>query len=313
MGFFYSLSIIFAAFDLFIYWFRYEYKSNVPAILYLVAFLISALFKVIAILLNSIILFAIGAITESFFYGFLLLIKYVKERGHDLKPSIVREKKLFKAAIPFIFSSVLVAVYSQTDRVMLEAIVGYDSVAQYSVCCTLANVVAVALSSLSEAFRPEIMKVRITDKNRYKRLYEQLYGLTFWIGAIYGLFVTLLRKYILLIVYGEKYLSAQGALSLIVWYSSFSYFGAVHNIFMVAEGKTKWVQVLTLIGATTNIILNLFLIPKMGTTGAALASLLTQFVANFLLPLIIPELRPMAILTLKGVISIKFILKGYKE
>lgn len=307
----YSLSIVFAAFDLFMYWFRYEYKSNVAAILKLIAFLISATIKVIAISVNSIIIFAIGAIAESLFYGVLLLQRYIKERGFDLKPSLVREKRLFTAAKPFIFSSVLVAIYSQTDRVMLEAMVGYDSVAQYSVCYTLANVIAIALSSLSEAFRPEILKARTTDPAKYIKLFKQLYGLIFWVSTIYGLFITIFSRYVLLIIYGEKYLPAQTALKLIVWYSSFSYFGAVHSIYMVAENKTKWVQALTLIGAGSNIVINCILIPKMGAAGAALASLLTQIIANFVVPLIIPQLRPMALLTVKGIISIKSIAKGF--
>ena len=308
----YSLSIVFSAFDLFMYWFRYEYKSNVAAILKLIAFFFSALVKVIGIAFNNITIFAIGAVSEAFCFGTLLLIKYVKERGMDLKPSIIIGKKLIKASIPFVFSSVLVAIYSQTDRVMLEAMVGYDSVAQYSVCYTLANIIAVALSSLSEAFRPEILKARTMDSTKYVKLYKQLYGLTFWISAIYGLFVTVFSRYILLIVYGEKYLPAQTALSLVVWYSSFSYFGAVHNIYMVAENKTKWVQVLTIIGAVSNILINWILIPRMGAAGAALASLLTQFIANFAVPLIIPQLRPMAMLSIKGIISINSLTRRVK-
>ena len=81
------------------------------------------------------------------------------------------------------------------------------------------------------------------------------------------------------------------ALSLIVWYTSFSYFGAINSVFMVAEGTNKWVPVNSLVGAVTNVILNFLLIPPLGIVGAALASLLTQFVANFLMMLINPRLR----------------------
>lgn len=305
----YSLGIVFSAFDLFMYWFRYEYKSNVVAILKIIAFLFSATVKVLAILIGNIVVFAIGAVTESFSYGLLLLWKYLQEKKWDLYPSIDCSKRLFKSGIPFIFSSVLVAIYSQTDRVMLEAIGGYDAVAQYSVCYTLANVVAIALSSLVEAFRPEILKARIIDQEKYYRLFLQLYGLTFWCSALYGLFVTIFSKHILLIIYGAKYLPAKRALSLVVWYSAFAYFGAVHNVYMVAEDKTKWVQVLTLIGAVTNIALNYLFIPMMGAAGAALASLLTQFIANFILPLIIPSLKPMAKLTVRGMFSFGLFLK----
>ena len=86
-------------------------------------------------------------------------------------------------------------------------------------------------------------------------------------------------------------MGAVSSLSLIVWYTSFSYFGAINNLFMVAEGVNKWVPVNTFVGAMTNIILNFVFIPRLGIVGAALASLLTQFVANFLMMLINPQLR----------------------
>ena len=82
-----------------------------------------------------------------------------------------------------------------------------------------------------------------------------------------------------------------GSLSLIVWYTSFSYFGAINNVFMVAEDRIKWVQVTTLTGAICNVILNFALIPIWGIVGAALASFLTQFLANFVLMVVIPDLR----------------------
>lgn len=70
---------------------------------------------------------------------------------------------------------------------------------------------------------------------------------------------------------------------------------------MVAEGKVKWVQVTTLVGALANVGLNFLLIPKWGIQGAALASLLTQFLANFLTPACIPSLRPINKYILQGV------------
>ena len=310
--FIYSLGIIFSALDLLIYWFRSNYKSNVSAVLKLIAFLISAVIKTVSILLNNIVIFAIGAIIETLSFGLLLIYKYVREKKWYLTPSVKLCKRLFKASIPFIFSSVLVAVYSQTDKIMLEAMVGYDSVAQYSVCYTLANVVAVVLYSLVEAFRPEILKARSYDSIRYEDLYKHIYGLIFWISALYGAFVCVFSKYILLILYGEKYLGAQTALSLIVWYSSFSYFGAIHNIYLVAENKTSWVQIMTLVGAITNIGVNFLLIPQMGAAGAALSSFLTQFIANFIFPFLIPKLRPMAYLSLKGIFSFRLFLKRIK-
>jgi Na+-driven multidrug efflux pump len=46
--------------------------------------------------------------------------------------------------------------------------------------------------------------------------------------------------------------------------------------------------------------LNYLLIPSLGIVGAALASLLTQFVANFVLLMIIPPLRGAFVLAVEG-------------
>ncbi|MNC72890.1 hypothetical protein D3C75_1240070 [compost metagenome] len=90
-------------------------------------------------------------------------------------------------------------------------------------------------------------------------------------------------------------------MSLIVWYTSFSYFGAINNMYMVAENKVKWVQVITLVGAILNVLLNFILIPYYGIVGAATASLITQIVANFILLALIPALRENFILIVKGI------------
>lgn len=77
---------------------------------------------------------------------------------------------------------------------------------------------------------------------------------------------------------------------------------------MVAENKTVWIQVFTLIGAICNVLLNLALIPKYGIEGAAVASLLTQIIANYLLLYLIKPLRGCFMLINEGVI-----LKGFRK
>ncbi len=105
----------------------------------------------------------------------------------------------------------------------------------------------------------------------------------------------------------QYYLGAVPSLSLVVWYTSFSYFGSINNVYMVAESKTKWVQVSAFIGAFMNVALNFILIPFWGIVGAALASLLTQFIANFVMLLVIPSLRDAAKLLAEGIA-----LKGFR-
>lgn len=298
-----SLVIVFAVGDTLIYWFRYKKEANSVAVLRMIAFTGSAIVKVFALLVTkSIYLYTIGMVLETFLFSLLLIIKYRKDYLSKVVFESQKLKRLLSSSYPFVFSSILATIYGQTDKVMLKNMEGNDAVAYYSIAVTLANLMSIVLSAIIEGFRPEI----ISEKNKgnlkvYYRRLRQAYCVIFWIGILYGCFVTIFSRYIILIIYGEKYLPAQPALALIVWYTSFCFFGTINNIYMVAEGKEKWVQVTTLMGAMVNVILNFLLIPYWGIKGAAFASLLTQFFANFVTPAFVPSLRPINKYMLQGV------------
>lgn len=298
-----SLAIVFAAGDTLVYWFRFKKEANIVAGLRMIAFFCSAIVKIFALIVaRNIYLYTAGVVLESLLFSILLVMKYRKAYVSHVVFKIDKLKQLLSSSYPFVFSAILATIYGQTDKVMLKNMMNNDAVAYYSVAVTLAGLMSIVTAAIIEGFRPEI----IAEKNKgntelYKRRLRQAYCVIFWLCILYGCFVTVFSKYIILILYGEKYLPAQPALALIVWYTSFSYFGTINNIYMVAEGKEKWVQVTTLVGALVNVVLNFLLIPKLGIQGAALASLLTQFFANFVTPACVPSLRPINKYILQGV------------
>lgn len=291
--FFQSLTILFSSFDLPVYWFRYKSKAQTVAGIRLIAFFISAFWRIFAVsVFKDIVLYVIAATLETLIFAFLLILIFVKQnKENPIRFSFSIFKSMIKISYPFIFSAVLSSIYGQTDKVMLKFMIDNSAVATYSVSLTLAGAIVIIPSALIEGFRPQIMMFKTTNRQMYLVRLKQLYALVFWICFSYCLFITLFAKWIILFFYGTKYISAVPSLSLIVWYTSFSYFGAINNLYMVAEEKTKWVQVTAFFGAILNIILNFVFIPFLGISGAALASLITQVVANFFLLLLISPLR----------------------
>lgn len=297
-----STSIVFSSMNLFVYWYRYVNKANIAAIMRLIAFFISALWRILAIQLeNSLIVYVCGTAAETLIFGILLATFFFCHYKGKTKCSYFKAKDALKRSYPFIYASILVTVYSQSDRVMLKNMMSSEAVAIYSVSAVLAGALSMIPSSLIEAFRPDIMEYKQKNDTLYRKRLRQLYCVIFWTSTLYGLFVSIFAREIILFVYGEKYIEAVSSLALIVWYSAFSYFGAVNNMYMVAEGKSKWVVSTTFIGALGNVLLNAILIPYMGIVGAALASLLTQVLTNFLMMWIIPVLRPGFYLLIKGI------------
>ncbi len=309
-----GLSIAFSAGDTLIYWFRYKREANVVAVMRLIAFFIPAIVKILSVVvLKSLYFYTIGLVLETLLFSLLLIYQYRKKYTKQIEVSFSKMKQILHVSYPFVFSAVLATIYAQTDRVMLKNMVDNDSVAYYSVAVTLAGLMSIVTSAIIEGFRPEIIGNRNSGNHMlFEKRLTQAYAITFWICIAYGVFITIFARPIILILYGEKYLPSVPALSLIVWYTSFSYFGTINNIYMVAEGKQKWVQFTTLIGAVTNIILNILLIPNLGIVGAAVASLATQFIGNFITPAIIPSLRPIMKYNTRGIL-LRGVLPGRKK
>lgn len=306
-----GFSILFSSLDVFVYWYRYQYRANFVAISRMVALIFSAVLKIISIeILGSVVAFIISGVLETLLLGSILGCAYIKNNGWDFYYTSAKAKELLKLSYPFIFSSILVSIYSQTDKIMLQALIDENAVALYSASYTIANVICIIPSALVEAYRPEIMKYKNQNHLIYIRRLKQVYSLVFWLGVMYGVFVIAFKEIIISILYGENYLKATQSLIWIVWYSVFAYFGAVTNLYLIAEDKVKWVQVLTAIGVVANIVLNFVLIPKLGISGAAIASLMTQIIANVIVPCMIPPLRPSMKLMFRGVLLECWLEKG---
>lgn len=310
-----SLTVVFSSFDLIMYWFRYKSQANVIAILRLAAFMFSAIWRVAALTVQkSVTFYVLGTSSEIVLFSVFMLWAYIKYSPYKFTYSVKTIKKLFVVSYPFISSAILVTIYGQTDKIMLKSMLDSSSVAYYSVSLTLAGAISIIPAALIEGFRPDIMSFKIKDEQMYQKRLRQLYGIVFWLCTAYCLFITIFAKPIILLLYGEKYLPAVPALAIIVWYTSFSYFGAINNMYLVAEKKTKWVQVITLFGAVINIILNAVLIPILGILGASVASLITQVVSNFGIQSLIPQLRGNFKLIIEGILLKNcFKALGYKR
>lgn len=305
--FFQSLFILFSSGDLFIYWFRFKYNAKIVAIVRLFSFLLMAVWRIVVVVVfKNTSLYVLGTVLETAIFIGVLIIIYIKLRYPKLKFNYLIIKRMIKISYPFIFSAILATIYGQIDKIMLESMINTEAVAYYSVSLVLAGAIAIIPMALIEGFRPEILSYKIKDENIYIERLKQLYFYVFWVSIAYCTFITIFAKTIILIIYGDNYLPAVPSLSLIVWYTSFSYFGAINSIYMVAENKVKWVQVTTLIGAVINIILNIIFIQKLQVQGAALASLLTQIFTNFILLYLIKPLRKNFFIITNGIISFKY-------
>jgi O-antigen/teichoic acid export membrane protein len=103
--------------------------------------------------------------------------------------------------------------------------------------------------------------------------------------------MTFMSDWIVTFLYGEAYSKAGDVLMIHIWAGVFVGLGVASSKWFVNENLQLYSFYRTLSGAILNIGLNYILIPIYGVIGAAIATLLSQFVASYLFNIIDKKVR----------------------
>ena len=153
-----SISLLFHAFDTINKWFQAQYKSKITAIVTLAAYVCTSLYKIVLLALNkSVIWFAFASSVDYIAMGILLVLFYKKHSGPKMCFSWSKGKTLLNQSYHYIFSGMMVAIYSQTDKLMLKHMLDETSVGYYAVGGTVASMWTFILQSIIDAMYPTII------------------------------------------------------------------------------------------------------------------------------------------------------------
>lgn len=291
----YSVSLIFQATEMIQYWFQAKLLSKYTSVTMLIAYCVVSAYKIF-LLINekNIYWFALAYSIDYFVISIILFVIYYKLGGAPLRFSWELAKRMLEKSRHYILSGLMVTVFQQTDRIMLKLMVGNEITAYYSAAVSCAGMVGFVYQAIIDSMRPLIFDGKKRSEELFNRNMSRLYSLIIYMGLAQSLVLTLLAKPIVLILYGEAYSPSIVILQIITWYSAFSYIGTVRNIWILAEEKQKYLWKINLSGAVLNVIGNFILIPIFGASGAAVASVATQFFTNFVMCLIMQPIRPTA-------------------
>lgn len=312
----YSLLLIFQAVDLVQYWFQAKYLSKYTSMASVVAYFFVALYKIFLLATGkSIYWFAISNALDFMIIAVALLVIYRKCGAQKLQFSFSVAKRMLSSSRHYILSSLMVNVFAQTDKIMITLMKGDSSTGFYAAAVACAGITNFVFAAIIDSARPGIFN---SKKNQGEASFESkvsdLYFIITYLSLLQSLGITVLAKPIIIILYGEAYAPAIMALRVIVWYTTFSYFGSVRNIWILAESKQKYLWIINLSGAIMNILLNLIFIPIWGIVGAAAASLVTQIFTNVVVGFIIKPIRHNNLLMWQGLDVRRFgkLLKKFK-
>jgi O-antigen/teichoic acid export membrane protein len=226
--------------------------------------------------LNFLILASVSATLTHNLLMMLFAKKLVKV-SFDIDVPLM--KQLLKEAIPIAIASVFTIIYFRIDIVMLSFLRGDTEVGFYSAAYRLTDALVFLPTVITTSTFPLMSKYYKDSVDSFNFAYTRTFKYLFATGLLIAILVTFASDKIIHIVYGPEYQSSAIALQILIWTTAIMFITTLIGTTCISSGNQQIVSQRAIIAALLNVILNLILIPWIGYTGAAIATVLSTFVA----------------------------------
>ena len=187
-------------------------------------------------------------------------------------------KRMFIFGLPVMMTGVGTKFVSYFDTLMLTYFSGLAEVGAYNIVLPTALLFMLPASAIGAVFMPLISELSARkDFDRVKTGMSLLYKYLYMFSApiIFSLFIfadILIEK-----LFGSGYLVGTMAFRILLIGVLFNMLSELNNQYLIGTGFPKQVFWVMFFGSILNVVLNIFLIPKYGLSGAAVATSLSYF------------------------------------
>ncbi|MBZ5664867.1 MAG: oligosaccharide flippase family protein [Acidobacteriia bacterium] len=171
--------------------------------------------------------------------------------------------------------------FNNIDMLMLGLMSNPEQVGLYGAAYRVLNQVLATYYLLTQVLYPQFARHDI--KHRARMLRARILLPLLGTGILIAAAVSLSRRIVLTTVFGHQFLAAGPLLILLAWSIPLDFMTSYLSNAFIAWGMEKKILLCTGIGAASNVVLNLALIPTQGARGAAVNTLLSY--AIFLIAL----------------------------
>jgi O-antigen/teichoic acid export membrane protein len=219
-----------------------------------------------------------------------------------LKFSLAKARQLLSDSWPLILSGLAVMVYMRVDQIMIKEILGEKEVGIYSAAVRLSEALYFVPVVITASLFPAILNARKTSEVLYYQRLQHLFTLIVWLAVAVAIVISFGAERIISVLYGFSYQGAGVILAIHVWAAIFVGMGVVGNKWLLAENYVKLVLSRVFTGALINIFLNMLMIPEFGSSGAAVATLVSQFIAAYAIDLASPRTRRIFLMKTRAIL-----------
>ncbi len=278
-----ALTLFLQAFDCIDMWFQSQVQSKFTVFAKSSALVVANLLRILAIVMKAPVpVFAAIMVVDIIVSGSGMVIVY-RSQGYRLKNwrfSMARAKNLLGQSWALILSAALSIIYFKIDVVMLGQYAGDEAVGVYSTAVRLSETWYFIPVAIAVSVFPALIKARERGEKVYYARLQQLYDFLAWLGLAVGVFFTFTADRVIVMVFGEQYAAAGPILAVHIWAGVFVFLKVAMSRWLLNEGELTFLFISSGLGAAINVALNIFLIPRYGGMGAAVATVISYAAAG---------------------------------
>lgn len=288
-----ALGLLFSSFEVVEFWFQSKVLAGKIVIVRSIQLILSSAAKLVFITLKLPLMAFICLILADVFLNSVGLIWIYFQHKQSIllwKVNWSTSIYLLKDSWPLILSAVMVNIYLKIDQVMLGSMTDNVTVGNYAAAVRFSEIWYFVPIIICSSVSPAIIRAKQRSEQEYCSKLQQLYDLVAWISLAIAIPMTFASGTLIDTLLGKEYSQAGEILALHIWAGPFVFLGVAGSQWLIAENLTSFSFATTLLGAVTNILLNLWLIPAYKGSGAALATVISYAVASHISCLLYPTM-----------------------
>lgn len=282
----FSFNFLFAPLNVIATFFNSNVKAKNNVLVVTITTVIISILKISLILSGlGILWLSVIFLLEAFFQSFGLFVVY-KNNGYLIKKWVFNKNlalSFLKTSLFLMLASAATVIYLKIDQIMIGKMMSSTNVGLYAAAVKLSDIWYFIPGIICGSLFPAIINAKKSNQALYKNRLKNLYLLMFLLSVVIALPISLLSKQLMFWMFGGEYISAASVLSIYVWAGVGVFLGTAVNQYLMSENMLRTIFILNILTMTTNVALNLYLIPLIGLNGAAIATLISYL----LIPIVI--------------------------
>jgi polysaccharide transporter, PST family len=294
------------AFDIFEYDFQARMTPKPVVAVRVTTLVVFSIVKISLILLGAQLIWFAAATTGELALAALLFYIRARRAAPPFRFSAARTRtmgSLLSASWPLAISALSVIFYMRIDQVMLGQMLGDRPVGIFSAAVRLSESWYFIPMAMLSAVAPALTAAHLQSEDAYRQRLLRVMRVMFWSAVVFAGAITACARPLILALYGSDFSGAATVLSVHAWAGLFVSLGLASGPWFVNAGLFKLRMFYTIAGALANIGINIYMIPRYGAVGCAVATLASYCLAAFLLNAVTTASRPAFFLQVRSIFN----------